>query len=265
MTGPGIPEASTAPEPKEGFWPLAGWRLRFACHPSVACFNACCADLRLILTPYDILRLKRRLGLPAAEFLEMYAREAGTQGASFPMVRLAMAQGPASPCPFVRAEGCSVYEDRPGACRLYPLGRAASCALPEVGEQERYFVVREAHCRGFNEPRQWTVEEWIRDQGVAEYNAMNRPWMEIVTSRSPRLAELTEAKLRMFYMASYNLDRFREFVFRSNFLARVPVPREEAQRAAEEDEALLVLGMRWLKFALLGEPMAPGSPGPGRI
>ncbi len=32
---------------------------RFACHSQLPCFTRCCADLKLVLTPYDILRLKK--------------------------------------------------------------------------------------------------------------------------------------------------------------------------------------------------------------
>ena len=36
---------------------------RFSCHPGVACFNRCCADVNIFLTPYDVLRMKNRLGI----------------------------------------------------------------------------------------------------------------------------------------------------------------------------------------------------------
>ena len=36
---------------------------RFRCHPGVSCFNTCCADVNIFLSPYDVLRLTERLGL----------------------------------------------------------------------------------------------------------------------------------------------------------------------------------------------------------
>ncbi len=41
---------------------------RFHCHPGISCFTDCCRQLELALTPYDVLRLKRRWGLPRATF-----------------------------------------------------------------------------------------------------------------------------------------------------------------------------------------------------
>ena len=46
--------------------------LQFACHPGVSCFTACCHNIKIILTPYDILILRRRLNIPAHEFITQY-------------------------------------------------------------------------------------------------------------------------------------------------------------------------------------------------
>ena len=39
------------------------------CHKGIACFNKCCQSIDIMLAPYDILRLKKRLGMCPAEFL----------------------------------------------------------------------------------------------------------------------------------------------------------------------------------------------------
>ncbi|HKJ01944.1 MAG TPA: hypothetical protein VJ997_05800, partial [Longimicrobiales bacterium] len=44
----------------------------FACHPGVSCFNCCCHDVNVFLTPYDVMRLKNRLGIKSGEFLDRY-------------------------------------------------------------------------------------------------------------------------------------------------------------------------------------------------
>jgi hypothetical protein len=60
-------------------------------------------------------------------------------------------------------------------------------------------------------------------------------------------------KVQMFFMVSYNLDRFREFVNKSGFLARFDIDADLAAAIPGSDEALLELGMTWLKFSLFGE------------
>jgi hypothetical protein len=60
-------------------------------------------------------------------------------------------------------------------------------------------------------------------------------------------------KVQMFFMVSYNLDRFRDFVTRSGFLERFDIDAELIGMIRESDEALLELGFQWLKFSLFGE------------
>ncbi|MEW5723095.1 MAG: YkgJ family cysteine cluster protein [Thermodesulfobacteriota bacterium] len=231
------------------FRPLAGRTFKFACHQGVACFNRCCADLTLGLTPYDVLRLRTRLGLGSGEFLEKFTEPLTGEHDRFPRVRLRMAHGPGRPCPFVQPAGCSVYEDRPGACRIYPLGRGSA-----RGGRETFFLVKEDHCRGFDEDRTWEAAEWMKDQGLAEYNKYNDQWMEIITSRKPLgPPEHQVRKMQMFSMVSYNLDRFRDFVFGSRFLALFRIGAELAERLKTEDPVLLELGFEWLNFSLFGE------------
>jgi hypothetical protein len=156
-------------------------------------------------------------------------------------------------CPFVRSLGCTIYEDRPGACRIYPIGRASMRVEQEKEAREKFFVVREKHCLGFGESRAWSVEQWMADQGVDEYNAMNDQWLEIISSRRALGPEKDASrKLQMFFMASYNLDKFRKFVFESKFLRVFDVPPGLADRMAREDTALLKFAFDWLKFSLFG-------------
>ena len=48
---------------------------KFSCSKKVPCFNECCRDLNQFLFPYDILRMKNRLGLPSNLFLEQYTSQ----------------------------------------------------------------------------------------------------------------------------------------------------------------------------------------------
>jgi hypothetical protein len=57
---------------KDVFEPLKGDRFQFLCHRDMECFTRCCAALSLVLMPYDILRLKNRLGISSEEFLNTH-------------------------------------------------------------------------------------------------------------------------------------------------------------------------------------------------
>jgi Fe-S-cluster containining protein len=204
--------------------------------------------------PYDVLRLKNRLKLSSEIFLDRYATSYIDEKYGVPVVKLKMDSDENRRCPFVSPEGCLVYEDRPGACRLYPLGRAASKIHQSQQAGEYYFMVKEPHCLGFDEMRGWTVQEWIADQGVDEYNAMNDYFMDITAGRqSKAIKRLNERQLQMYYMASYNLDDFRRFVFETSFLERFDVTQDVLHRIKTDETELMAFAGQWLKFSLFGE------------
>jgi hypothetical protein len=157
-------------------------------------------------------------------------------------------------CPFVTPEGCTIYEDRPGACRIYPIGRAALKVDREKQTREKFFIVDEEHCLGFREDREWTLEEWMANEGLDEYNAMNDQWLEIITSRK-RLGEKEDIprKFQMFYMASYNLDVFRRLICETKFFDIFQLKAEKIERLATNDVSLMQFAFDWLKFSLFGE------------
>ncbi len=244
---------SCTPDPV--FVPLPEDRFRFRCHKGISCFTECCAGLNLLLTPYDIVRLKSRLGVSSGEFVDRFTEPKLDEPYPWPMIRLVMRDDRRRSCPFVTPEGCMVYQDRPGACRIYPLGRAAMTLDGDpAAAREKFFLVREPHCKGFQEDREWTVQEWLASEGVDRYNAMNDSWLRILTSRKPvGPKEIASRKVAMFYMASYNLDRFRDFIFKSPFLERFEVEPETRGAIASDDTALMRFAFDWLRFSLFGE------------
>lgn len=242
--------------PREtAFVPLGEETFYFRCHKGISCFTRCCANLNLILTPYDIVRLKNRLGISSGEFIDRYTEPKLDEDYRFPVIRLLMTEDKRRSCPFLTPDGCAVYEDRPVACRIYPLGRAAmSLEQPGRKTREKFFLVRESRCRGFEENREWTAREWMASEGADEYNAVNDPWMRILTSRRSLGPEADrERKIKMFAMASYNPDRFRDFLFHSAFFQRFEVKGETRDRIASDDKALLSFAFQWLEFSLFGE------------
>ena len=47
-------------------------KFKFKCHNGVTCFTKCCRGINIILTPYDIIRLKKRLQLSSEEYNKNY-------------------------------------------------------------------------------------------------------------------------------------------------------------------------------------------------
>lgn len=229
-----------------------GQSFRFACHPEVPCFNACCSDLALMLTPYDVLRLRGQLGLSSRDFIARHALAAQAPDTGFPMLRLRMRENlPGAPCPFVTREGCSVYPGRPGACRTYPLGRATKTG-PSGEVVEQFFVVREPHCRGFEEEPSWTSAQWLADQDLQEYNRHNDRYMLLLAEAKHRGARLDQKQANTVFLAAYNLDSFRDFLENTGMLGRLDLTEERKADILSEEAARLAFAMDWLELALFG-------------
>jgi uncharacterized protein len=227
-------------------------RFKFKCHPGVPCFTQCCRGINIILTPYDVIRLKNRLGLSSEEFLAIYTEPHIMEKTDLPVVTLKLLEDDQQSCPFVREEGCIVYQDRPTTCRYYPLGVAALTHKEGADDEGFYFFVDEAHCRGFEEEQTWTVEEWRQDQGADRHDEINAEWTDLVVRKRsfPQNIKLTDQSKQMFFLASYNIDKFREFVFSSSFLKRYDIDAATLDEIKNDEIALLNFGMRWLKFIL---------------
>ena len=59
-------------------------------------------------------------------------------------------------------------------------------------------------------------------------------------------------------MVSYDIDKFRSFVFESSFLERMPVDDETREQLKTDDVALLKFGVKWLK-SILFNPKDPAT------
>ncbi len=60
----------------------------------------------------------------------------------------------------------------------------------------------------------------------------------------------------MLFMALYNIDKFRDFVFNSTFLDRFEVEEpDRIEKIKSSDEELLKFAFDWIKFGLFGEKL----------
>jgi hypothetical protein len=224
----------------------------FRCAPDLDCFTTCCANVSIVLAPYDVLRLKHALKVDSSEFLERYTISPFTAEQKIPALLLKM-DAETRRCPFVTEAGCRLYAHRPWACRMYPLG-SAQPRNPTPTERGFHFLLREPLCHGHDQDRTWTVREWIVAEGLEAYDALGAPFRELMLHEFWDQGEpLTPQKMEMYFMACYDLDRFRRFVFETRFLGIFAVDEARVEALRTDDEALLEFALQWLRFSLFGE------------
>lgn len=167
----------------------------------------CCANTDILLSSYDLVRLRRHLGCTTTDLIRKGLVEVFPGGRS----RLPLAMISFRPigkdltvCPFLahvvdrdRLElrlgarkkptledleacrvpdrmACAVHPARPAVCRSSPLGRVTTFD-PEAGkeparaEQKVILVSPGPYCQGMKAAARVTVEEWLERNGVLPY------------------------------------------------------------------------------------------------
>ncbi len=201
--------------------------------------------LELAVTPYDVLRLKKATGLSSDEFLDTYIIIEQDPGEPFPRFYLTMVDDGRASCVFVKSEGCTVYKDRPSACRAYPVGRAAMRG--ESGKTAEHFILmKEAHCMGFMEPVEQSALSYSKDQELVTYNKFNDALIEILQHESIRKGFIpSKRQTELFILALYNLDQFRKKLFDDEMGSVSPTGSERER--LKNDEELLLFAITWIK------------------
>ncbi len=231
-----------------------GSTLSFHCHKAVSCFNACCKKADITLTPYDVIRLKDRVGKNSTDFLRQHTVPFRMDQEGLPGIKLKTDESGA--CKFLTVKGCSVYSDRPTACRYYPLGHMSLLASGSKTDETHYFLVKEDHCKGHEEPLQQSIAEYLATQETAPYVEMNREWLQLMLKRrsmGPTVGRPPEVTLQMFFMCSFDMDRFRRFVLSDSFKNAYELEDSVYQVLEKEDLSLMQFGVRFMKQAFFGE------------
>ena len=95
------------------------------------------------------------------------------------------------------------------------------------------------------ESREWTVREWTEDQQLQQYDEMNDLWvdMDTIFRRNPWGDKgINSPALKMAFLACFNVDKLKEFIFDSSFLSRFDVPEERKEKIMESDVELMKFG-----------------------
>ena len=104
------------------------------------------------------------------------------------------------------------------------------------------------------ESKKWTVRSWKQSQGLRLYDEMNDLLMDIISLKNrSRKKRLTQSENDLFYLACYDLDRFRDFVFEKRLWEAHALEQEAVESLKVDDVALMRFGIEWIKDKLFGD------------
>ncbi len=228
---------------------------QFRCFPGISCFNACCRNIDITLTPYDIVRLRSHLEMESRDFVGRYTVPFEMDHHGLPGLKL-MTKPATKECVFLGENGCTVYQNRPVSCRYYALGSMGVRAVDASDVEDRYFLVKEPHCKGHEQEHTQTVAEYRESQGALVYDEMNREWRDVIIkkrSSGPTVGKPSERSMQLFDMCSYDIDSFMEFVLTDGFQAMFEVEQVYLDGLKTDDDERLRFALRFLKQVLFGQ------------
>lgn len=238
----------------EGLLPLGKEEFPFHCHAGVACFTNCCKRVDMMLYPYDLIRLKQALKIDSEKLIHDHVNLVKGNNIYFPTPMLRLTEE--GHCPFLSSEGCDVYLDRPSACRTYPLERAVDRSSNRGHAKDYYFLTKHDYCLGHSEEKKFSVQQWVRNQRIDDFNVANDLWTEIDTifMTNPWKGEgVGGPKQQLAFMICYNIDGFRRFADEKMLLEQFKIQKDFKRRIQSSDSELQKFGYEWLKLIFTGK------------
>lgn len=190
--------------------------VRAGCNDCRGC-SACCSGMgeSVILDPMDIFRMTAGLGHTFEELMADKIELNVVDGIILP--NLKMRDGTET-CGFLNGQGrCSIHPNRPGICRLFPLGRYYETGEDgKTGERKRGFryFLQVHECPAPNKTKV-KIEKWLDTPKLKRYEQFVCDWHYFLEDVQERLQEEDEntAKnanlflLKLFYIKPYDSSR----------------------------------------------------------
>lgn len=184
------------------------------CGGCVGCSSCCCGMGRsVVLDPLDVFCLKQEREKNFGELLSESLELNVVDGIILPNLKM---KGDKEACFYLDDEGrCSIHKNRPGVCRLFPLGR-----YYENGTFHYFLQSREC----VNEQRsKIKVSKWIQVPNLKEYENFVCSWHYFLEETEELLEEKKDEQLRKdfnryiletFYVRSYEGNFYETFANR---------------------------------------------------
>jgi len=154
-----------------------GDKFQFGCEKR----GDCCRDRHehpILLSVYDVFRLRQHLKVSGQEFAEKYGRTLLGAHSQLPLMILRNdwtdKRREKSSCVNLKDNKCSVYENRPLVCRLYPVGRALD------PDRNSYFMLTKTDgCCPTGCGQEHTIEEWLTKAEAESFFEWNDKFHEL--------------------------------------------------------------------------------------
>lgn len=174
----------------------------------------CCRNRRepILLTGADIFRAAKALGKPIQEVMEQNTHGYIGDDSHIPCVVLKERLD--GSCRFLRNGKCTIQNDKPVVCALYPLGRLFD---PQTGEYH-YFLNQQTCQSGQKSGRVWTLQEWLDLFKIEETAQMTAVWYRLLTGLAQETHKMDKGNISgqllslLLYVLYLNYDVDKSYI-----------------------------------------------------
>lgn len=149
---------------------------RFRC---TECGKCCKNREDILLSPFDLNRMARYLGIEMGQVIQDYCIWYAGQSSMLPVVTMRM-QGPEKRCPFLKGKKCGIHAAKPTVCALFPLGRISS-----ENDDHVHYMMQKVNCGADNEKH--TVREWLAGYGLEDSEQWFLEWQKVLLPLTKRM------------------------------------------------------------------------------
>lgn len=167
----------------------------------------CCRGMgtSIVLDPLDVYRICRVRNCTPEQLLQKEFELSLVDGLILPNLKM---QEESNACAFLNAQGrCEIHQERPGICRLFPLGR-----LYEDGGFSYFLQIHECSSQQRTKVK---VKKWIDMDDLAAYERYVNEWHYFLKAveRQAEEEQMEEAQrktlglflLKQFYLKPYEM------------------------------------------------------------
>lgn len=157
----------------------------------------CCMDREdILLSPKDIYRMARELGMAPDDLFGQYCEAYIGQDSRIPIVRLKPRE-PARRCPLLKNRKCMVHNAKPVVCAMFPIGRCMVAENPKEGigdfsKTRLEYIFVDPACGDKSETH--TVREYLESFGIpAEGDGYFMKWHQTILRMGGIFREVEKA------------------------------------------------------------------------
>ena len=151
----------------------------------------CCRnrDDPILITGADIYRIAKALGKATMDIVASHTKMYIGGTSHLPV--LVLKERMDGSCSFLRNGRCTVQQNKPAVCALFPLGRYYSSQ-----DKRFHYFVNPVSCQpGRKDGRSWTLQEWLDEFKIEDGEDQARAWDRLIVGLATVTSQMKRDKI----------------------------------------------------------------------